>query len=71
MPRGPHATLAAGSPSEANVTDTIEVYLAGLAQDDPVIMEEVRAHMHSLVADGNTAFLTILLGAIRDRLADS
>ena len=51
--------------------DTIKVYLAGLAQDDPAIVEEVRDHMHSLVADGSAAFLTVLLEAIRDGLADS
>jgi hypothetical protein len=71
MPCGPHAALAAESPSEVNILDTIEVYLAGLAQDDPAITEGVRAHIHSLVADGNATFLTILLEAIRNGLADS
>lgn len=71
MPRGPHAAPAAESPSEANVMDMIEVYLEGLSQDNPAITEEVRAHIHSLVADGNATFLTILLETIRSGLADS
>ena len=72
MPRGPHATPAAAVGStRADVLDTIEAYLAGLSQDNPAITEEVRAHIHSLVADGNVKFLTILLEAIRNGLADS
>ena len=71
MPRGPHATPPAESPSEVNVMDTIEVYLAGLSQSDPAITEEVRTHIHSLVSDGNATFLTILLEAIRGGLAGS
>ena len=66
-----HATLAVESPSEANVMDTIEVYLAGLLQDDPAITEEVRDYIHSFVADGNATFLTILLETIRNGFADS
>jgi hypothetical protein len=69
-PLDPHATLAAASPTTANVMNTIEVYMAGLAQNDPAIMEEVRDHIHSLVAEGNATFLTVLLEAIRDGLAD-
>ena len=54
-----------------NVMDTIEVYLAGLVQDDPAITEEVRVHIHSLVSNGNATLLRILLEAIRSGLADS
>jgi hypothetical protein len=71
MPRSPHATPTAESPSKANVMDMIEVYLEGLSQDNPAITEQVRTHIHSLVADGNATFLTILLVAIRNGLADS
>lgn len=66
-----HATLALEVPSEVNVMDMIEVYLEGLSQDNPAITDEVRAHIHSLITDGNAEFLTILLEAIRDGLADS
>lgn len=71
MPRGPHWTPAAERLTTANVMDMIEVYLEGLAQDDPAITEEVRTHIHSLVADGNATFLTILLEATQNGLADS
>ena len=62
---------AADSPPQTNLVDTIEVYLAGLAKDDPDITEEVRGHMLSLVADGNARFLTVLMTAVRNGLADS
>ena len=55
----------------ADLVDTIEVYLVGLAIDDPAITEEVRQHILSLAGDGNAEFLTVLLKAIRDGLADS
>ena len=71
MPCSPHAAPVAENPGEANIMDTIEVYLAGLSQDDPAITEEVRALIHSLVADGNAKFLEVLLKAIRSELADS
>ena len=51
--------------------DTIKVYLAGLAEENPDITEEVRGHMQSLIAQGNAKFLTVLLEAIRDGLPDS
>ena len=71
MPRGPHSTLAAEDPNEVNILDTIEVYMAGLAQSDLAITEEVRTHIHSLVSDGNATFLEVLLKAIRSGLGDS
>ena len=58
-------------PPSAAPMDTIKVYLAGLADEDPNITEEVRGHMQSLVADGNAEFLTVVLEAIRDGLPDS
>ena len=71
MPRGLHATPAAEGPTKTDAMDTIEVYLAGLAKNDPAITEEVRDHIHSLVALGNATLLAILLEAIRNRIADS
>ena len=55
----------------ADPMNTIKVYLAGLAAEDPNITEEVRGHMQCLVADGNAEFLTVLLEASRDGLSDS
>ena len=72
MPSDLDATrVAAVGSTKADAMDTIEVYLAGLAKDDSAITEEARAHIHSVVADGNATFLTILLEAIRNGLADS
>jgi len=51
-----------------NVIDTFDVYLAGLECDDPEIVEEVRTHLQSRLADGNAKLLTILLEAMRSGL---